>query len=186
MLALFESPHLHILHWKARLLYFSAFSFFLGQIPKSSNCSTRKEGLPSNIWMYHWIYISLAGLQKPEKWLVSRLLTSWLFRDPFAGSEDSVCFKDLFIASDFTDFIVLFRTSTSLWKGMTRIASFRPSEIIFRLVQIVVKWTEEIIPRYASTYEVLHGFVRGLVISLLQFTCVFFRLNFLYILCNDK
>ena len=41
-----------ILHWKARLLYFSAFPFFLRRIPKSSTCSTRKEGLLSNIWMY--------------------------------------------------------------------------------------------------------------------------------------
>ena len=36
LLALFECPHLHNLHWKARFLYFSAFPFFLRRIPNSS------------------------------------------------------------------------------------------------------------------------------------------------------
>ena len=36
LLALFECPHLHNLHWKVRFLYFSAFPFFLRRIPNSS------------------------------------------------------------------------------------------------------------------------------------------------------
>ena len=43
LLALFECPHLHNLHWKARFLYFSAFPFFLRRIPNSSTCSTTQK-----------------------------------------------------------------------------------------------------------------------------------------------
>ena len=43
LLALFECPHLHNLHWKAPFLYLSAFPFFLRRIPNSSTCSTTQK-----------------------------------------------------------------------------------------------------------------------------------------------
>ena len=110
--------------------------------------------------------------------IIEPLAPFLLITIPVLGGGKSVCLKDFLIASDFTDLTAFPTTSASSWKGMTGIASFLPSEIIFLLVRrwylndCIAKWGKEIIPCYSPAYEILDGFIWGLIIWLPQFASV--------------
>ena len=118
---------------------------WLNQYNTKSNCQW-------NIHL-HWCFStrsSKAGAISIR--LLSRLLPSCLSRDTYCGTEKSVCLKDFLIVSDFTYLTAFPTTLKSSRKGMTGLASFLSSAIIFLLVrdQNIPLWDDLCIWRVRS------------------------------------